>query len=300
MSVRLAHFSDVHITTAPLGWQWRDWTTKRVTGWINTHLLSRRHRFRHAADTLARIIADISERRPDAVLFSGDATMMGFPAEVERAAKILRVAASEMPGFAVPGNHDYYTAAAVRSGAFERCFAPWLVGERLDGQTYPFARQIGPVSLVGVNSSVANVGPSDASGEVGQGQLQRLERLLSNLPAGPRILVTHYPVARPDGRPESVSHGLRDLDALLAIASKGGVRLWLHGHRHEWYVLNPGGPQIPFSAICAGSATEAGISGYNEYTISGNQLRFVRRDFDAVNLSFQDRPGVEIPFREAW
>lgn len=296
MTVRLAHFSDVHITTTPLGWQRRDWLTKRVTGWINTHLLSRRWRFRHAADTLARIAADIRDRRPDAIVFSGDATMLGFPAEVERAAEILDVASSPTPGFAVPGNHDYYTSSAAASGAFERCFAPWLAGERLDGETYPFARQVGPVWLVGLNSSVANLGPGDASGEVGLAQLQRLDRLLTNLPAGPRILVTHYPVAGPDGRPDDASHRLRDLDALLAIGGKGGVRLWLHGHRHQWYLLNPAGTQLGFSAISAGSATEAGIGGYNEYVITGNQLRLVRRDFDTETRSLHERPAIEIAF----
>ncbi len=299
MTVRLAHLSDVHITTAPLGWQWRDWLSKRVTGWVNTNLLNRRWEFRGAADTLARIVADIRQYRPDALVFSGDATMLGFPAEIERAVNLFNVAASDVPGFAVPGNHDYYTAWAAQSGAFERCFAPWLTGERLDGQTYPFARQVGPAWLVGVNSSVANVGPGDARGEVGVAQLQRLGRLLSNLPAGPRILVTHYPVARPDGRPEAGYHALRDLDALLGVACQGGVRLWLHGHRHGWYLLGPAGTRVPFPVVCAGSATEVGIGGYNQYTITEDRLRLVRRDYDSVSRTFSERPAVEVAFGAA-
>lgn len=297
--VRLAHLSDVHITTAPLGWGWRDWCSKRVTGWINTHWRSRRWQFRDSAITLALIVADLRDRRPDTIVFSGDATMLGFPSEIARAADIFGVGRPDIPpGFAVPGNHDYYTPAAERSGAFERCFAPWLEGDRIDGETYPFARRVGSIWLVGVNSALGHVMPADASGEVGAAQLQRLERLLAELPAGPRILVTHYPVARPDYEPEKSSHALRNLDSLLAVAAGGGVRLWLHGHRHEWYLLDGSPPRVPFPVICAGSATEAGIGGYNEYTITGTRLRFVRRSIHSESHTFRDEPPRELDLGE--
>jgi 3',5'-cyclic AMP phosphodiesterase CpdA len=147
---------------------------------------------------------------------------------------------------------------------------------------------------------VPNRGFGDASGEVGDAQLRRLGELLAKLPAGPRILVTHYPVAKADGRPEGSLHCLRDLDKLLDVAGKGRIRLWLHGHRHQFYLLPADGPRLPFPVISAGSATEAGVGGYNEYTIDGNHLHVVRRDFDVETRSFRDRTGLKVTFGEGW
>jgi 3',5'-cyclic AMP phosphodiesterase CpdA len=290
-AVRLAHLSDVHVSADRLGWAPSDWLTKRVTGWVNTFLLSRRWRFRDAASRVRALANELQVRKPDAVIFSGDASMLGFPAEVEHAARLLGVGAADaLPGLAVPGNHDYYIPAAERSGAFEHCFAPWQTGERIDGAIYPFARQLGPLWLVGVNSAVGHIKPTDASGEVGAAQLQRLEKLLAGLPAGPRVLVTHYPVARRDGQPEKPSHELRDLAALLAVARQGGVRLWLHGHRHDWYVHR----QESIVSICAGSATDADVAGYNEYTILDTRLELLRRAFDPVTCTYQDAETLQL------
>lgn len=290
-AVRLAHLSDVHVSADGLGWTAGDWLTKRVTGWVNTFWLSRRWRFRDAASRLRLLAEELRSRQPECVVFSGDASMLGFPAEVDHAAGLLGVAGpAALPGLAVPGNHDYYTPAAQRSGAFERCFAPWQTGERIDGQAYPFARQVGPLWLIGVNAAVGNVWPGDARGEVGAAQLQRLAKILGALPAGPRVLVTHYPVARRDGRPEKPSHELRDLAALLAVAREGGVRLWLHGHRHDWYVYREG----PLVTVCAGSATEAAIAGYNEYTWHDARLEILRRSFDPATNTYRDGETLQV------
>src|SRR5262249_58328354 len=103
---------------------------------------------------------------------------MGFPEEVARAAELLRVGRPDsMSGIAVPGNHDYCTPAAMRSGAFERHFAPWQAGERVAEAVYPFAQRVGPVWLVAVNSATANTWAWDARGAVGAEQLARLQAL---------------------------------------------------------------------------------------------------------------------------
>ena len=107
-----------------------------------------------------------------------------------------------MPGIAVPGNHDYCTATAVRAGHFERIFTAWQNGERVGEAIYPFAQRVGHAWLIGVNSSTANRWPWDVRGGVGRDQLERLEELLHRLEAGPRILVTHYPVWLASGRRE--------------------------------------------------------------------------------------------------
>src|SRR5436309_8219339 len=106
--IRLAHLSDLHITATPLGWQWRDWFTKRYLGWINFRWLGRGFRFRQAEEVLQILMADLRQRGVDRVVFSGDATGLGYETEFRRAADLLGLTqATVLPGLAVPGNHDY-------------------------------------------------------------------------------------------------------------------------------------------------------------------------------------------------
>src|SRR5262245_42351747 len=194
-SVRFLHFSDIHLTARPRGWPLADLASRRVTGWINWYAFGRAHRFRFADRVAFALIRDIQQRQPDRIVFSGDATFLGFPREVEWATELLRVGDPQLPsGLATPGNHDLYTPAAVQSRAFETRFAQWQKGERVDSNTYPFAQRQGPVWLVAVNSATPSPWPWDASGQVGPAQRERLRDLLRQLSSGPRILVTHYPV----------------------------------------------------------------------------------------------------------
>ena len=286
--VRLVHVSDIHVALPRAGWRPADFLSKRVTGWINLRLLGRGKRFRHTDAILAALAAECrGQERPDRLIFSGDASALGLPGEVQRAARLLGVhEPGGIAGLAVPGNHDYYTPADDRRGGFERCFAPWQLGTRVDAATYPFAQRVGHLWLVAVNSCTGHRRPTDASGLVGRAQLERVERLLGELEPGPRVLVTHYPVAGPDGGPEKPHHGLRDVADLVAVACRGGVGLWLHGHQHRPYRLVD--PQVvPFPVICVGSTTDARSHGYNRYTVDGSRLTADRRIYDPVSRAFR-------------
>lgn len=304
-AIRLAHISDIHITARPLGWRWADFFNKRLTTWINLHPLGRAQRFRFASAVMTALLAELCRWQPERVILSGDATALGFDAEMNRAAALLKVPRTQgqpedgptfFAGLAVPGNHDYCTRGAEQSGSFERRFASWQLGERVDGATYPFAQRVGPLWLIAVNSSVANRWSWDARGRVGEGQLRRLDALLQRLPAGRRILVTHYPVCLADGRPEKRWHGLRDLEDVVAVAQAGGVCLWLHGHRHNAY-MQAQPEQAPFPVICAGSVTQEGAWSYGQYTIEGALLRGTVRAFDPATRCFQDRKTFELALR---
>ena len=287
-TVRLAHFSDVHLTARPLGWRPADFLGKRVTGWLNHRLLGRGNRFRQADLVAAALVADLRARRPDGLAFSGDATALGFGSEHRAAAAALTVGDADWPpAVAVPGNHDYYTAAARRQGAFEAVFAPWQQGERLDGETYPFAVRVGPLWLVAVCSAVNRTLVWDAAGRVGRRQRERLAALLRQLGPGPRVVVSHYPLLRKTGRPERYYRRVRDWRAVARTAADGGVILWLHGHNHRPYEL-PAGPAVPFPTVCAGSATQTGLWTYPEYRVTGRELVGTRRVYDPARRSYAD------------
>ncbi len=287
-TVRLVHFSDIHLTAKPLGWRPRDWFTKRVTGWLNLRVMGRGRRFHDAPTVIAALLRAIREQPPHAIIFSGDATHLGFESEVTAAVAALSVHDDTLPpGFAVPGNHDYYTKRAVVEASFERHFAPWQQGLRIDDHPYPFARQVGHVWLVGVCSSTANRWRGDASGEIGLAQLTRLKQLCAQLGPGPRVLVTHYPLRTAEGRIEPRVHRLRDHIAALDTAKDCGISLWLHGHIHKAFFLKPTS-EIPFPVICAGSATQNNRWEYFEYEITDHHVAVTGRVYDPKRDAFRD------------
>lgn len=286
--IRLAHFSDVHLTARPLGWEPEDLFTKRLTGWVNVELLGRGRRFRFAPQVVAAMRREWPTRKLDGLVFSGDATGMGFESEFAAASHALGVDDAELPpAVAVPGNHDYYTKRATKSGYFEHYFAPWLQGHRLTTDTYPFARQIGAAWFIGVNSSTVNRWTWDASGAIGSEQLRRLRRLCASLPPGPRVLVTHYPLRTGRGEVEPRVHRLRDHKAALECAKECKISLWLHGHIHKAFLLKAS-QFIPFPIVCCGSSTQQNRWGYNEYTIDGAICRMTRRFYSQEEDMFKD------------
>jgi 3',5'-cyclic AMP phosphodiesterase CpdA len=295
-TVRLAHFSDIHVSAPDCTWSRQDWFNKRMAAWLNLRLLGRGVRFRHNERVLSALVRDLKQVGYDRLLFSGDATALGFEEEMARAAALLGVGRAELPpGLAVPGNHDYMTSGSA-GGQYERHFAAWQEGERVEDATYPFAQRVGPVWLIAVNSATANRWAWDASGRVGRHQLQRLEKLLARLEGGPRVIVTHYPVWLANGQRERRVRRLHDVNDVVNVCARGGISLWLHGHRHHNY-HNPAMEHVPFPVICAGSATQRGRWSYKDYTILGRRLQVVTRVFDSRSDSFREgsRHVIELP-----
>jgi hypothetical protein len=292
--LRLAHLSDIHVSAPQLEWQIQDYLNKRFAGWINYRWLGRRFRFRHGERVLRSLIRDVHERQPNHVIFSGDATAMGFESELRFARDLMGVDDPAMPsGMAVPGNHDYATRSAANSGHFEKLFGRWQHGQRVDDAHYPFAQRVGDYWLIGVNSSTGNRWAWDASGRVGPHQNERLRALLAQLDDAPRILVTHYPVCKASGRKEPSFRRLRDMKRTVHAASEGGIGLWVHGHRHKGYHLHES-RHAPFPVICAGSATQTRLWSYCEYSLDGHRCRCSRRAYNPRTGHFVERESFEI------
>jgi 3',5'-cyclic AMP phosphodiesterase CpdA len=298
-TIRIAHFSDIHVSARPFGFRFRDFFTKRTTGWMSLRL-HRDRLFKDAATIAAAMMRDIRERGCQHVVFSGDATSMGFEPEFKAAAECLGLAESRtdcqsvpLPGIAVPGNHDYYTRSAARAGYFERYFAAWQTGQRVGEHRYPFAQRVGHCWLIGVNSARSNFLVWDARGGVGKEQRARLAELLRGLAPGPRILVTHYPLYLADGTPETRWRVMRDWQPFRDLLVEHRISLWLHGHRHVGYVLEPKPSDHPFPIICAGSATQMGKWTWNEYLIDGLHLTMRRRSWEPMKERFVEATSCE-------
>ena len=153
-SVRLAHFSDVHLTTRPLGWALHDLRTQKAD------------RLVPPAGTGPRpAIPAGPRRRPGAgrriprtaagpLVFSGDATALGFAAETAHAARWLHVGDRGLAAGPRRCRGITIITRGRRSGP-RRSSVSSPRGRPASGSmpsVYPFAQRVGPIWLVAVNS----------------------------------------------------------------------------------------------------------------------------------------------------
>ncbi|HET6147584.1 MAG TPA: metallophosphoesterase [Polyangia bacterium] len=288
---RLAHVTDPHFR-GYAGLSLGALAGKRAIGFLNLAFNRRRH---HKLELLAALGEDLRAQGVDHLALTGDLSNISLAGEWRAALLwIERHGGAPDAVTVIPGNHDAYVAEVVRTGAFERIFGSYQSRDLdIDGvgdpsavasgdprAAYPFVRLRGPLALIGVNSCVAT-GDLGAWGEVGAGQLQRLESVLARAEVASRVrvvLVHHPPVLHKGGE----HRNLRDRAALTAVLARAGADLVLHGHDHrdESAVLDgPWGRGI--AVVGAGSASYAGAperrARYNIYEIGDGAITLVTR-----------------------
>ncbi|MEM7676713.1 MAG: metallophosphoesterase, partial [Myxococcota bacterium] len=268
--MRLAHFSDIHITLSPVryGGLW----SKRTAGALNYYVGGRRHHFANVEARVAALLADVDAQGVDHAVCTGDITQMSYVEEFRRCAALFGPRLEQPQRFTViPGNHDRYTST--EADLFEQFFGRLA---EPDGR-YPFRKDVGAVSFVGLDLARPTA-LIDSSGLCGPAQLSALTEMLKALTAEDRktIVLMHYGFFRADGRPDRPRHGIRDAKALLALLDREDLRvdLILHGHIHRSYAVRTARRAV----ICAGSATDlARGSCYHLYDLDAEGVWMTRR-----------------------
>jgi 3',5'-cyclic AMP phosphodiesterase CpdA len=284
--MRLAHFSDVHLTHFPLsgGFEW-----KRLAAVASYSLAGRGRHFVGSGERLGALLEDLDGLQVDHALCTGDLTSVSTETEFEDAAALFGERLRQPERFScLPGNHDRYVPRA--QGLFERHF-----GALCEGARFPFVKDLGQgVTLVGLDVA-RPTSVIDSSGLVGPAQLQALEALLTDGALRRRfvVLALHYGLMRSDGRPDGLSHGLRDVAALTALLDQEAVTvdLVLHGHLHRPFLAQTRRRQV----INAGSATDLHLRscGYHLYDIDPGrfEVRLTRREWDSERGRYQEVRG---------
>ncbi len=223
----IAHFTDPHLplTGASPG----ELASKRILGWLSWNL--RRYR-NHRAAVLAQISNDIAACDPDVLALTGDVVNISTRSEFAAARRWLERTAAPERLMLVPGNHDFYVRDALKAGLPR--LAPWMTGRPEEHlPEFPTVRYVGNVALIGVNSTW----PApwrEASGMVGEEQLERLRHLLANSAAKGFcriVLIHHPPLAELASKPRKA---LKDADRLQMALEEHGAEAVLYGHNHEW------------------------------------------------------------------
>lgn len=289
----IAHLSDVHVTP-PVGLSRPHFNMKRTLGLMNWH---RGRKHVHRRDVLDEVTADMLAMHPQHVVVTGDLCNIGLPAEYAAALSWLETLGAPDNVSVVPGNHDIYSRLHAHQGVqlWRAYMASDPFGEALPGIAatplgFPYVRRIGHVALIGVNSAIETP-PFVAAGEVGDRQLDALERLLGALASKmlARVVLIHHPPLPGLAPP---SRGLADAGKLEAVLARTGAELVLHGHNHRDMINWCTGPdaRIPVIGIASGSA---GRRHRNEPMARYNLIR-IRRVDDAWVIEVTGR-GLVTP-----
>lgn len=166
--------------------------------------------------------AALAERRPDAVVLTGDLTQDGSPDAYIRLARRLR--ALGCPCLCLPGNHDH----AVRMAAALAPF-PWMRSGTLDLAPRRSELSPGAWRLVAVDTSTLD----GDHGVLSATKLQRLDAALRAAPGRRTLVALHHP-------PVSVGAawldaiGLHDAEAFWRVVDRHPhVEAVLFGHIHQ-------------------------------------------------------------------
>ncbi len=254
-TITLAQLSDVHL--APVrGLALRHLNVKRGLGYLNWQ---RSRRYVHRKASLDLVVADLKAQRPDHIAVTGDLINLGLPAEYEAARAWLESLGTPQNVTVIPGNHDIYTHVRGHPGVarwadFMRSDA-WGAGLGIkDADGFPFARKIGPVALICLNSA-EETPPFIAAGRLGERQIAALGDLLERTRREGlvRVVLIHHPPL-PGQAP--ARRALRDAAALERVLAKCGAELVLHGHNHRDNHLDFAWCKghIPVIGVASGSA----------------------------------------------
>lgn len=273
--MRLAHFSDIHVTHFPLSGAP---ALKRLATVASYTLLGRGAHFEHSDARIAALLADVDAQGVDHALCTGDLTGVSTEAEFARVAELFGPRLGQPARYTcLPGNHDRYVRGA--AGLFERHFSALCEGGR-----FPFVKHLSDaVTVVGIDVA-RPTSVVDSSGLCGERQRRELEAILTDRSLAGRfvILAMHYGLLRSKGERDRRSHGLRDDLQLLELIDRPDVRLdlVLHGHMHRPYVVKSKRRTI----INAGSATDLHVRpcGYHVYDVdpATGRVRVTRRGWN--------------------
>jgi 3',5'-cyclic AMP phosphodiesterase CpdA len=258
--------SDPHLPPLPAA-RLRDLAGKRALGYLNW--TRNRHKY-HQREVLDALVADMQAQRPDHVAVTGDLVNLALEAEFSPAQAWLESVGTPQQVTVIPGNHDAYVRATKHR--FAGTFGDYLRGDAaMNGVSFPFVRQRGPLALVGLSSAVPTL-PLMATGTLGRAQLDTLDRTLGQLSSEQafRVLLVHHPL-----HSDSRIKRLTDSRQLRALLKQHGVELVLHGHDHIHSTMWIEGTDRQIPAIGVPSASALA---HRHYPAAAYNLFSIERD----------------------
>lgn len=265
--MKIIHFSDTHEIGRYGGvFSLLD---KRLFGLLNSNVI---RRGRYDRSILAKAVDFILSKKPDCIVFTGDATSCGQKSEFDRAYELLSpLVKSGIPLIYTPGNHDAYVKRKNCRAALAG-FVREVTSGLCDIEKYPLA-----LDVCGVRFIVANCSRPTAaflsSGHMSHETVSFIENEAENK-SKPLILVNHFPVIERRSFAR-FRHRLYGAKKVAQMIKSGAVDLSLCGHVHKPYdLLNEHGR----GETSAGSLTRFGQLSVIEYDSTSNLFNMTKKN----------------------
>ena len=298
--MRIGHISDLHILDlgqpSPL-----QFLNKRLVGGLNL-LLNRSHA--HKVEVVERALEHLDSLDVDHIVISGDLTNLALDSEFEAAhAVISNIRDADERISLVPGNHDYYTPGAAKTGRFERYFQDFLESDLPDHQLdggYPYCHLRQDVAIIGLNSGIATPWLF-STGRVADDELAATARLLDEPEVRDRfkIVVVHHPLLPDENHTINFTRRLINDDDVLRTLRDHDVDLILHGHTHYFSILELpklGTPGTTY--ICEAGSTS--VASVDDPTMAGKFNVYHIEDSHLVEVEthlFESHEAGFVPWR---
>jgi len=216
-----------------------------------------------------KVISEVNDLKPDAVVITGDLTNEGLLKEYERCKKLIsRINVKKF--ITISGNHDYRNSGYL---AFKKYFPFESVNELSDD-----------VVLV----TIGTARPDRNEGEVGYRQTLWLERTMKKYKDKITILAMHHHLI---GIPDTGSDRVTVIDAgdVLRTILDTDVNLVLCGHKHRPWIWDFN----KLSIVNAGTASSDRVRGLfeNTYNIVKIENKMIQVDLKIVG-------GKRIPLKD--
>ncbi len=203
--------------------------------------------------TFAKVVREVNDLKPDAIIITGDLTNEGLINEYKECKKLVSKLKTKKI-ITISGNHDYRNTGYL---AFKKFF--------------PF-KTINELGSDVVLVTLGTARPDRNEGEVGYRQNLWLERTMIKYKDRVKILAMHHHLV---GIPDTGSDRVTAIDAgdVLRTILQTNVDIVLCGHKHRPWVWNFGNLQI----VNAGTASSERVRGlfentYNIITIKGKKV----------------------------
>ena len=228
---------------------------------------------------LAAVSAEITRRRPAAVLITGDLTMRARRREFAAASEW--IAALDVPVTVEVGNHDlpYFNP-------WERFTDPYRRFRKVEALLEKQLMLPGIAVIPLLTTVKAQWRWPWSEGCVSRSALEHTLAAIERVPAGTRVLVTaHHPLSERSARGELLTIGG---DRAMAALAQRGVSAVLSGHVHDPFDLIADTANGPLRMIGAGTLSHrirSTPASFNELTITPDAILVKVRNSEAVSTA---------------
>ncbi len=217
----------------------------------------------------SKVIDEVNEIKPDAILITGDLTNEGLISEYEKCKKLISKLDCKKI-FTISGNHDYRNSG-------------YLVFKKF----FPF-ETINELGNDVVLVTVGTARPDRNEGEVGYRQNLWLERTMKKYQNKVKILAMHHHLV---GIPDTGSDRVTVIDAgdVLRTILDTNVELVLCGHKHRPWIWNFKGLSIVNAGTTSSDRTRGLFENtYNIITIEKKKIQVDLKIVGGKRLPLED------------